>query len=668
MRRGAPAHKVARIRSCFVALLCVIAFPSETQEPIYQQIKQLEARATLAVEQYETALAIQYFTQLISLDPSSFFAHAKLAENYFIIRAIDLARVHALRARHLNQSDVEIQILLARIHIAENDNPRAAQILTGLERADPRNTRLQLARAELAVSEYNYLEAVRIYQSVLSKDGNDIVALLGLALLREEQGDLDAAERLIARARDRAPQRLAAYFLSARHYQRRAQYDRAQRYVDVALRIAPGDEPTQVLASEIARARGALDEAQRAIEELISVDNRRAQYWYMHGSILTEQAQNEAAIESYQRALLLQRDHELSRFALEELMRQHLSDDDERRSPVAAYRFDRARALRDRNLLHEATDEVRRGLQMAPRAIEGRLLFAELERLNGLDAKYVRELELAQSFGDRSQSLSDRIETINDLISRRPAAEWGVDQFTVNRDGVRIGVLMNRAQSRVTVDSTLQTVGDYLVNVLRFSERVEAASQAVVTNGPTPFQINEDIRDYDYVLHCYLKEARNSVQLTAQLFSPLSRAVIVEYTATFVGAQRYARAVRHIVDRVEAGIPLRGQVLARQQNRVLINVGRAHGVDVNEEFVTVERGQLTVSDAALAFRYPDASEVGRVTITEADDLVAEATVMRSGLFDNFTVGDEVFAPSRALPQRTAVNTPSPLYDYILQIR
>ena len=101
------------------------------------------------------------------------------------------------------------------------------------------------------MSEYNYAEAVRIYQSVLTRDRNDIVALLGLALLREEEGDFTTAERLIARARDQAPQRLAAYVLSAQHYRQRAQYQRAQRYIGVARQIAPNDAATLVWPAKL---------------------------------------------------------------------------------------------------------------------------------------------------------------------------------------------------------------------------------------------------------------------------------------------------------------------------------------------------------------------------------------------------------------------------------
>ena len=335
--------------------------------------------------------------------------------------------------------------------------------------------------------------------------------------------------------------------------------------------------------------------------------------------------------------------------------------------------------MRDRSLLTQAAIQTRRGLQLQPFSTDGRLLLAEIERLNGFDAKYVRELELAQAAGGGdgngggdsgggSQFIADRIETVTDLISSRPASEWNVDQFTVNRDSVTVGVLINRTRSRVDIDSTLETIGGYLADVLRFSERIDAAEEATVIDAQTPFQITEDIRDYDYVLHCYLTEAQNSVQLVAELISPVSRTVIAAYNATFVGAERYARAVRNVADRVQSNLPLRGQVIGRRQNRVLLNVGRAHGIEPDQQLVTVQAGQLTASDSSLAFRYPDTSEVGRITITEVDDLVAEGTIARRGLFDNFTIGDEVFAPARALPQRTAINSPSPLYDRILQIR
>jgi len=165
-----------------------------------------------------------------------------------------------------------------------------------------------------------------------------------------------------------------------------------------------------------------------------------------------------------------------------------------------------------------------------------------------------------------------------------------------------------------------------------------------------------------------VREAENSIQLVVDLIHPLSRSVITNYRATFVGAERYHRTVHNITERIDAALPLRAQIIAREEDRVLINAGSIHGIAPEEELVVIEQGALTPSESSLAFRYPDISEVGTIVITEVDDRVAEGEVMRKEIFDTFTIGDEVFMHSRALPQPSPRDTPSPLYDYILQIR
>ena len=654
--------------SVCLCVLCADNTVLHAQNSEYDEIQRLQERAIYALDGYQIDLAIQYLSQLVSLDPHSFFAHAKLAQSYFVKRDIALAATYAARAAYLKQNDLDLQILTARIHIAQNNGVRATQILSQLERTHSQNIKILLVNAELAVAEYNYGEAIRRYQSVLARDRNNIIALLGLALLREDQGDFDSAESLIMRAREQAPQQLAAYFLSAQHYYLRGQYGRAQEYINIAMQIAVDDATTQILASEIARANGEYQRAQMHIQSLIDNDGQNPQYWYMHGVILIQQSQYSEAVRSFQEALFFQRDYELARFAVEETVRQQFVAEDDIRGALASYRIQRARAFRERNLLQEARIQVLRGLQVNPLSQSGRLLRAEIEHAHGFNATYARELKLVQSLGNNSQSIADTIETVDDAISTQPAAVWGIDQFTTIGKSVKVGVVINRMLSRVMVDATLGTVGNYLLDMLGFSERIDVSRELVITNVPTAFQINEDIRTYDYVLHCFLRESHNTVQLVVALINPLNRNTIAEYRAAFVGADRYHRAVHNVVRRIESDIPLRGQIIARQQDRVLVNIGGVQGITPAEELIVVQQGALATAESALAFQFPDTSEVGRIIVDKVDDLVAEGKIMRQGLFDNFTIGDDVFIPARALPQSVPINTPSPLYDHILQIR
>ena len=125
---------------------------------------------------------------------------------------------------------------------------------------------------------------------------------------------------------------------------------------------------------------------------------------------------------------------------------------------------------------------------------------------------------------------------------------------------------------------------------------------------------------------------------------------------------------------IEDLIPLRGTIIQRNFDRVLLDIGSAENVEKGTVFyITKPQNRLTV-DKNFNFRIEMENIIGEITVDNVDDLVSEGTVKKYDFFDLIAPGDFVFAKitEKILQNeknkiKSMNNSPSKLYKTILTI-
>jgi Tfp pilus assembly protein PilF len=189
-------------------------------------------------------------------------------------------------------------------------------------------------------------QARSIYEQVLALDANQLDALLGLARLRWQAGDLQTAEHWFARAARAAPDSAVVQFHLGNILQMQDRHDDAIACYRRALRLQPDlveaqcnlgttlrdlgrlDEALVQLQQAVGRrpdmaqaqgnlgavwhALGQLDEAQACFERAVRLDPSRAERHFSLGSVLRDRGYVDSAIASYDRAVELEPDFSIA--------------------------------------------------------------------------------------------------------------------------------------------------------------------------------------------------------------------------------------------------------------------------------------------------------------------------------------------------------------------
>jgi len=120
-----------------------------------------------------------------------------------------------------------------------------------------------------------------------------------------------------------------------------------------------------------------------------------------------------------------------------------------------------------------------------------------------------------------------------------------------------------------------------------------------------------------------------------------------------VGQDRLRNGSRQIVSQLQNFLPFRAVILQRKAGLVLIDKGKADGVEKGNSYQIIKKGSATVKNEGIGLIYTQQDVIGTVVIDTVDELIAQGTATRAGFYDEITSGDEVIA----LPEKGANPVP-----------
>ena len=621
-----------------------------------------------ALEDLNTELAIEYFQSALAINPNYFNALYQLAYSYWLLGEYTQSQQIAQQAQRLSYQNVELSVLQARIATAIGEYDEARRRYRNILTRYPRNIDAQFGLAELTVAQGRFREAIQAFESILTFDRDNYLVYLSLATLYEWEGELAQSEEAIERALDLRPLHFYTQYSAGRHYLNRNLLSNALYHAEIAAELAPNNPESIGLLVEIALRQRDTATALTLAEQLVELEPRNINHWYLRGVVLAEIQDYAGALSSFDRALLIRRDAELPRIAAEHILRSHSGFPDGQRQKFAQYRFARGRQFQERNLLEQALDEYRRGLQVNPLSLEGREEFADIQLQLGYQAKYLQELEVLTELGLSNRDINDRIETFRSLLSNSVAIQWGVDQFTIPGARINLQVIIDSTRSASVYQESLSYIGEWLLDLLRVQENVALYDTLALVQTSSEAHRLARTADSDYYLYTSIEEFNNSILLQIELKSSRTGITIRNYRAIYRGTDRIQRATRYLVSRITADLPIRAQLIDRRNNRGLINIGSSQGAQEGDTLVVVAQGALAVALEEPRLVFENDRIAGRCQIIRTDDLVSEVMLMRTSLFDTFSIGDEVIFLRHAQTPIQPDETPNPLYERLRLIR
>lgn len=620
----------------------------------------------LAGEYYR---AIERFRNAVTRNRNYVDPLAGLAESYFQLGEFDQGLSYADRARSLAPYRIDLMLLEARLLVANGRIEEAEALYDEVLQEQPYNVRARIGLAELSAAQGSPDRADSMLQEAVRLEPANRKTLLSLAVLAEYRGQYDEAQRYIERALENHPRDASVQTLAAEHYLARGQLERAAMHIESAAQLNPDSSRVLLLQAEIALERGRYEEAIRAADAMLSQNRSSRRAWYIRAVAHEKLGEFQESARSFMLGLRAAPSDEALRLRYEEMALANFEAEGEVRTTLANYHFDAASELRNRNLFDLAAQELRRGLKLNPFSREGRLSYAELFRFRGFNARYLEQLRVLREQGHTDSHITDRIETYESVRADSVARQWGIDQFTLDRDRITVSLYAIRGESRVTYPELVPALLGYVRDTMLAHEHIDfAGASPQVTAGYAEAFHKARSADSDYFLTVRFREYDSSLEIASELYAARSGNRVAQYSSVRVGNNRFRDGADTVADAVAADLPLRGSIIRREADTVILNVGRVHGLENDQQLTVVRPDSLVVAGESPGFAYSSEDIIGTVTVTATDDLIAQGTIEQDSLYDLVDIGAQVVLDTDEGGSRPSQSLFPPIYRRLRSIQ
>jgi tetratricopeptide (TPR) repeat protein len=646
--------KTAAALALTVLLLCSLTTAASAQsgadghtDPriLYQHGRTEQARSNLlaAVELYRAALIENpaYDKPLIGL-----------AESFFALEEYEEALEYLEEAQKYDRGNLDLIVLEGRIAIALNQPARARSLFESVLEKEPNNLEARFGLAELDIAQGRTRNASQRYIETLKIRPESQKALLSLVLLSEAQGDQAAAEAYLELALKYHSYDPRVHYAAGRFSLEEGNLERAESYLLTAIALDAGYSEAKRLLAQVYLLQ---EQPQRSIEvlrQILATDRDIPLVWYSLGLAYDRSGDPEQGIRSLAQALRLQPDDEIARIVLENIALSELPIDDPIRERYAAYHLERGALFRERNYLDKALMEYRRALRLQPEAREPRLHYAELHRLMGFPEKYMKELEVLRDLGYTDARIIDDIEIIGATRYDSVSARWGIDQYGLDRGRFSLALYHLMPATRELHPFAGAAAAAYLHDLLQRYPTLDVLQTTLnVDSFESAFREARSLGS-DYFLLMHIEESERSFTTVLEQYLTSTGKRLRTYRVFRTGNDRVQDNFNILAGRVFETLPLRGNLLARQFDQGVIDLGMYDQLEVGQELAIVRKGKVRLRNDRVDVTADERDVLGSFTVETLDENVAAGTVTKRSFFDLINAGDQIIPllPSSAPEQ------------------
>ena len=603
---------------------------------LYRQGREEQARSNLlaAVELYRAALRENpaYDRPLIGL-----------AETFFALEEYEEALEYLKEAQKYDQGNLDLIVLEGRISIALNQPGRARILFESVLEKEKNNLEARFGLAELDIAQGRTRNASQRYIETLKIRPESQKALLSLVLLSDSQGDRDAAEAYLELALKYHSYDPRVHYAAGRFAIEEGRLDRAENYLLTAVALDSEFTEAKRLLAQVYILRGEPNKAIDILKGILETDRTNALVWYSLGLAYDLSGDPEQGIRSFAQALSLTPDDEFTRIALENIALNKLPIDDPIRGRYAAYHLERGNLFKERNLLAKALTEYRRALRLQPESKEPRLFYADLYRLMGFPVKYMKELEVLRDLGYTDPAILDDIEIIAGFRYESVSAVWGIDQYNLDKKRFSVALYHLLPATRELHPFAGQAAAEYLQDLLRRYPSLELRDTALnVDSYESAFREARSLAS-DYFLILRIEESERSFTAVLDMYLTATGKALQSYRVFRTGNDRVQDNFNILAERFFDALPLKGNLLARQFDRGVIDLGKHEELELGQELSIVKRGKVRMKGSEIGLTTSREDILGTFTVTALDENISEGTVKKHSFFDLINSGDEIIA-------------------------
>lgn len=600
--------------------------------------------------------ASEDFHQALQQNPSYGDAWFHLSQVTYDLGDYTLALTYLEEADKYAKNRTDIQNLRGIIYISLGKLEEAKAVFNDILKKYPNDIDARFGLAEIELYSGSYNGARNLYLDALKRQTNNRKALLSLALLSSETGNDAAAQTYIEQALRYYSGDAEVHYLAAYLAAKSGNLTEAERRIRASVQIKGDSTKAYVLLASILYTQLRYDEVIDIADFLISRNRKTIEAWYLKGLSQYRQNNFEAAISTWSTALSIDEQDEMMRAALELLVVRLLPVEDPRRADWAKYHIRKAHDYNKVFMGEETRYEYQRALKLNPSDTVIRREFAEFLSRSGLNEIYLNQLKFIQdqekAKGKKlDRKTSDIIENYDALMKYSLATKWNVDPFYLDKVRWHIGVFYTKSSAQLFHPDAEEIAAGMAADIF---SGISCASVVVenrsVSGYGEAYRIARQNK-LDYFLILSIDESDREISLDSVVYSGRTGTEATRFGSYRTGNDRFASVLRTFRRDLLNMLPVRGKIIDRTVNDVLIDLGTADGLKEGAALDVVKVGNITTADQGLGVVFDEKNQLGKITVAKAGEEISHGILEQKGFYDKVNIGDEVLLKS--LPDNKA---------------
>lgn len=605
--------------------------------------------------------ASEDFQQAIQANQSYGEAWLHLSQVTYALGDYSLALTYLEEADKYAKNRTDIMNLRGLILIALGRLDDARSVFTEILRKYPNDIDARFGLAELDLFMGSFIGARNQYEDALKRQGNNRKALLSLALISEELGNHDTARKYIEQALRYHSGEAEVHYLAAYLDAKQGKFGEAEKRARAAVQINPDYTKAYVLLSSILYNQKKYDDVTDLCDYLISKNRDTGEAWYLKGLAQNRKGDWKGAIDTWTDALAINPYDEVMRAGAELLIMRNLPVEDERRADFAGYHVRKARDFSKSFFGEEARYEYQRALKINPYDDTARAEFAENLGHTGLNENYLNQLKFIRENQEKAEAESpdgartltreqkrvgDTIEAYESLMKYSLAAKWNVDPFYLDKTRWNVGLYYTKSPVQLVHCDAEEIVAGMCADIFSGVASTSVAVQNKAVSGYGEAYRLARKNNLDYFVLLSVDESEREITLGAVVYSARTGTETTKFSSFRTGNDKFAAALRAFRRDLLDMLPVRGKILQRSVNEILVDLGTVEGMKNDVILDVIKAGKIVTADKGLGVTFEEKNLLGTIKINRAGEEISQGTLIQSGFYDRVNVGDEVLVKFR----------------------
>lgn len=611
--------------------------------------------------------ASENFQQALQLNNSYGEAWFHLAQVTYELNDFSLCLSYLENADKYAKNRTDILNLRGLCYISLGKLEEAENVFNSIIKDFPNNVDGRFGLAELELYNGSFDSATNLYLDALKRQGHNKKALLSLALLSAETGKYDLSEKYIQQALQYHSGEAQVHYLASYLDAKKGKLKEAERRAKAAVQIKPDYLDAYILLASIFYAQNKYDDVIDICDYLINKNRKTISAWYLKGFSQYRKKEFNEAIETWTTALSIDETDEILRCSLELLISDILPLEDDRRAHWAQFHIKKARDYSKRFLGEEARYEYQRALRIDPNNITARLEFAEIINKLGLSELYINQLTFIQENSEqidpiKKTKLNDTVESYSALMKYSLNQKWNIEPFYLDKTRWNIGVFYKKSPVQLLHCDSEEITSSMISEVFN-----GIASTSVFVQKSPILEFGEAFKKsrknkLDYFIIIEFQETEREVSLEGIIYNGKNGTVVKKISLFRTGNDKFSSILRSFRRNVLEILPIRGKILERNGNLILVDLGKSEGIKENSELYVVKKGTIKTNDNGVGVSFDDENLLGLIKIKSVGEEIAEGILTQDSFYDFINIDDEVLIKSVQLNENDVILDTNPTAD------